>query len=546
MSLQTSDLTRTPAADLAPPTTGARSPRPGRRALTMPAWVVPAALIGLILAACWVRAAWSPAVQGTMGRDEARLALAARGILEYGVPRLPDGFLYTRGLLPAYVEAASIGLLGVTDQAARLPSLVFGTLLVPAVYSLARLTGGSGPALAAAAIVAFSPPLVLQAREAWLYSSLLLWFTLALAWLRRDGPGDRWRAGLAALAALFSHELAVLLVPIAALLDFARLRRDLRRRAVPDGPRLIAWRPAIGFWLLLLGGVAVVGALSLGLRSSTLGGATSEVREYLQVARDLSGLSLTVSILGGWYPWLLPATVLGLPFTPAGLRAALARPERAVAPLVVLAVILFNAFGLVRRGESRYVLLAVPALAVAATNGLARVGPPVVAALGGLRLGGAGRTAVRVGLLAVLVLLSLEPSRLVADADARNVPSTWVQAVADRRPDDLIVSFAPTLTSHYLGRTDYWLRSEGYAKYVWADRRPLRDVHTGAVVIRDVRELESLLTRPNGGRTAWVILATDPDREPSRPAREVAQALLAAAAEVRRPPDGRVVVRVIL
>src|SRR5918998_5775999 len=193
-----------------------------RAAIRAPSWAVPVALTLLTLAACWVRAAWSPSAQGTMGRDEARLALAARGILQHGIPLLSDGFLYTRGLLPAYVESASLGLLGVTDQAARLPSLVFGTLLVPVVFSLARLAGGPGPALAAAAIVAFSPPLVLQSREAWLYASLLFWLVMALAWLGRDGPGDRWRAGLGALAALFSHELAVLLVPIAAALDLGR------------------------------------------------------------------------------------------------------------------------------------------------------------------------------------------------------------------------------------------------------------------------------------------------------------------------------------
>ena len=472
-----------------------------------------------------------------MGRDEARLALAARGILEHGIPILPDGFLYTRGLLPAYFEAASLGLLGMTDQAARLPSLVFGTLLVPTVFSLARLASGPGAALAAAAIVAGSPPLVLQSREAWLYSSLLLWFFLALLWLGRDGPGDRWRAGLAALAALFSHELAVLLVPIAALLDLARLRRGRRERA---------GRASAGFWLLLLGGVAAVGALSLALRSSTMGGSTIEVREYLQVARDLTGPSLTLGILGGWYPWLLPAAVLGLPMSRATLRAALARPERVIAPLVVVVVVLFNAFGLVQRGESRYLLLAVPALAVAAATGVGRAGPPVLATLSGVRLGRYCRPGVRAGLLGALVLLSVDLGRLAADAAARNVRSTWVQAVADRQPDDLVVSFAPTLTSHYLGRTDAWLRSEGYAKYVWADRRPLRDVHTGAVVIRDVRELETLLVAPHRGRTAWVILAGDPAREASRPAREAAQALMAGAAEVRRPPDGRIVLRVVL
>ena len=497
-------------------------------------------LAGLTLAACWVRAGWLPSVQGTMGRDEARLALAARGILEHGVPLLPDGFLYTRGLLPAYLEALSFALFGVTDAAARLPSLVFGTLLVPAVYGLARLAGGPSAALAAATIVAFAQPLVLQSREAWLYSSLLLWFTLALAWLGRDGPGDRRRAGLALLAALFSHELAVLLVPVAAVLDLARLRSG---RGRPVGWR--GWRPLVGFWLVLAAGVAAVGALSVMLRAPTAGGAAVELREYLRPALDLGGLDATLGILGGWHAWLLPAAVLGLPFTRPGLRRLLASPGRLAPLLAVVVVLLFNAFGLVQRGESRYVLLALPPLAVLAATGLARVGPPVAAGLVGARLGYAARASVRAGLLVSLVAFGLDPVRLAADAHARDVASTWVQAVADRGPDDLIVSFAPTVTSHYLGRTDYWLRSEGYEKYVWAGRRPLRDVHSGATVIRDVRELDGLLVQPKRGRTVWVILAGDPAREASRAAREVATALQARAAETRRPPDGRVVLRVV-
>ena len=117
-------------------------------------------LVLVTLAACLVRASGIPIVQGTMGRDEARLALAARGILEHGLPILDGGFVYTRGLLPAYINAATFAILGPSDQAAKLSDLVFGTLLVVAVYRLGRLAGGRRPAMAAAIIVAFSPPLV--------------------------------------------------------------------------------------------------------------------------------------------------------------------------------------------------------------------------------------------------------------------------------------------------------------------------------------------------------------------------------------------------
>ena len=123
--------------------------------------------------------------QGTMGRDESRLALAARAILEHGYPLLPGGIVYTRGLFRHIYKAGSFGLFGVTDQSARIPSLVAGTLLVPAMYFFAREILGRWPAVAAAIIVAFSSPLVARSREAWFYSEFVVWFVLALTCLHR-------------------------------------------------------------------------------------------------------------------------------------------------------------------------------------------------------------------------------------------------------------------------------------------------------------------------------------------------------------------------
>src|SRR5436190_2123730 len=179
--------------------------RPVLASRLLPRFGVAAALVALTVAAGYVRLAGLPSVEGGMGRDSTRLALAARGILEHGLPLLPGGLVYTRGLLPAYLEAAAFALVGPSDQAARLPSLLEGALLVPAVYALARGLGGPGVALAAAALVAFSPQLVVKSREAWLYPSFLLWFVLALAWLQRARQGrltDRVLAGMAVAAAL--------------------------------------------------------------------------------------------------------------------------------------------------------------------------------------------------------------------------------------------------------------------------------------------------------------------------------------------------------
>jgi len=214
--------------------------------------------------------------------------------------------------------------------------------------------------------------------------------------------------------------------------------------------------------------------------------------------------------------------------------------------LMLLAIVAFNSFGLVRRGESRYMLAAIPFLAVVAAVSLDRAGPAIVAALAGRRRLGRARHITRFVLLTLLVAVSLDPTRLIADAQSRAVADTWVQAVASRAPTDLIVSFAPTLTSHYLGKTDFWLRTEGYSKYVWAGRSPLRDVHTGAIVIRSQAELERLLLVPYRGRTAWVVLAGEPSAESLPVMRELALRLATLAVETRRPADGRIVLKLQL
>src|SRR5215210_5885170 len=89
------------------------------------------------------------ASDGRLTDDEARLGLAADGVLQTGLPTMPSGRVYTRGMLNSYLIAGSFGLLGRGDFAARLPSALAGTLLVPVVFLLGRALGGTGAGLAA-------------------------------------------------------------------------------------------------------------------------------------------------------------------------------------------------------------------------------------------------------------------------------------------------------------------------------------------------------------------------------------------------------------
>src|SRR5688500_5357939 len=108
------------------------------------------ALVALMALAASVRLAGLAAPDGRLNIDEARTVVAADGVLQSGYPLLPSGRIYTRGILNSYLVAPSFALLGRHDFAARLPSVIAGVLLVPAVFLLARALGGGAAGLAAA------------------------------------------------------------------------------------------------------------------------------------------------------------------------------------------------------------------------------------------------------------------------------------------------------------------------------------------------------------------------------------------------------------
>ncbi len=496
--------------------------------------------VGLVLAVltvagCFIRAVGLPEAPGTLARDESRLALAAQSILVNHVPASPGGAIYTRGLLPAYVEAAAFGMLGVSDQVARLPSLVVGTLIVPATYWLARGVGREWPAAAAAAIVAFSPPLITLAREAWLYPWLTFWLVLAAGWLLRAHRGSHPEsyvlAALSFTAAAFSHELAALFLPAVALCHLARSRAGA------------AWAVVRSFWLIASISTIAVLALTFLLRAPTAAGGGSEFQSYLRAGADLRGLTTTLRLIAASHPWLVPASAMGL-----GMLL-FRRRWRLLIWLPVFAVLIqliFNGFVLTRRGHPRDIQVLIPFLAVTAVYAAWHVAPMVTCTLLGWRF-----TVQRLRMLGAvfglaLVVASVDIGR-VTSASQRTDPSpTWLQAMDAYTPNDIVLSYAPTQTTHYLGRTDYWMRPNGYSRYVWSGPPPYRDIYTGAVVIRNLRELETLVIARHTGRTLWVLAQLDLPPEQRLALTEMIARLAPITVDERGTGDGTRVLRVQL
>jgi len=116
----------------------------------------------------------------------------------------------------------TVRIFGDGELAVRLPSLIAGTLVIPAMYELGRELYDRRTGLVAAAFGAASPLLIWYAQEARMYAFVTLFGLLALlTQLRviRNGTMLNWAAYILATAALlWSHYFGLLLIGVQQLI----------------------------------------------------------------------------------------------------------------------------------------------------------------------------------------------------------------------------------------------------------------------------------------------------------------------------------------
>lgn len=146
--------------------------------------------------------------------DEDLTALAVKGILASGLPSLPSGMLYLRGMLYSYLAAASSLFLGLNELALRVPSAVCGIILVCVVFDAARRIFDRETALISALLVTLSSSLIFYFRTARMYGLLCLLFLLAFILVCRaltTGRLFHWFLALVTFVlGSLSHGLAVM------------------------------------------------------------------------------------------------------------------------------------------------------------------------------------------------------------------------------------------------------------------------------------------------------------------------------------------------
>jgi 4-amino-4-deoxy-L-arabinose transferase-like glycosyltransferase len=496
-------------------------------------------LLTLTLSAGAIRLHGLAGPDGSLNTDEARLTLAADGVLRTGLPVMPSGRIYTRGLLNGYVIAGSFALMGRNDFAARLPSVLAGALLVPVVFLLGRALGGTAAGLAAAVFAALAEPLVYYSRSAWLPSIFLLLFTLAVyccyrGFVQRRGAWQVAGAGVFCLA-LLSYEFAVLLLGGLGIylgVEAARGRLDWYRG-----------RPTLLSLVMLLAGLLLLGALGLALRAGTLAGPLGEARAWFTPRLALNGMSYYLRVLVPDYTVLIGAGFVGLLLLAAAPRKGVVF----VLALLVLAFLIPSFVTQLQRSP-RYVLPMLPLLAVLAAAGTVRMARLVGR---GLRLGGVLRAALPGMALVVVFEVALWGDAAAATALLRQPApgQTWVQAILDQglEPSDLLVAESANKAQYYFGRSEFFIRPLNYDRYAYPESDMLRDVSTGAVLLVGRGDFERLVETPNQGRSAWIIGREVPLRSTLQNLDpELWPSLVSSAERLIRTTDGWVLLKVKL
>ena len=121
--------------------------------------------VALLLAALVILAGSFQISRPGYSVDEEFTEFAVRGIQAHGLPLLPSGLLYDRGLAYSYASVVING---------RLVSLICGALSVVLAFVLVRRVAHNLSAIAAAVLVATSVPFWATATTARFYAPFLL------------------------------------------------------------------------------------------------------------------------------------------------------------------------------------------------------------------------------------------------------------------------------------------------------------------------------------------------------------------------------------
>ena len=261
-----------------------------------------------------------------------------------------------------------VRVFGYGELSVRLPSLIAGTLVIPALYELGRELYDRRTGLFAAAFGAVSPLLIWYAQEARMYAFVTLFGLLALlTQLRviRNGTMLNWAAYMLATAALlWSHYFGLLLIAVQQVI-FIGVLVHRRRTGEPVRPLAIGFAYSLAVLAMQLVPLAVFAQKQFDSTHAALGspsGTYDSLSFYAVVANmawalwGYQPIGIT-ELLAAMWPLLLLLSLLLL--GRGGSRQTIILAAAAIVPIVLLlGVSVFDR----SLFEVRYFLITVPLL----------------------------------------------------------------------------------------------------------------------------------------------------------------------------------------
>ncbi|MGH2792484.1 MAG: glycosyltransferase family 39 protein [Actinomycetota bacterium] len=268
-------------------------------------------------------------------------------------------------------------VLGISEMAVRMPSIIAGLALIPAVYALGKELYDVNTARLAAVLTAVAPFAVWYSQEARMYGFFMLFGVLAVfgqVRALRTGRTSDWAIyALASAALVWTQYMGVLLVLVQQLAFLVMFIGRLRRGEEVK-PLLAGWACATGVLALLLAALAPLAYQQYTVNEeagkgfaqlpSQTGSAASEVQGEVSI---YSAIANGVWAMWGYHSDRTMAQIAAL--WPLGMLSGLlflgrgrSRQTTLLAAAIAVPALMLAAIGFYKQNlfEVRYIAMAVP------------------------------------------------------------------------------------------------------------------------------------------------------------------------------------------
>lgn len=450
----------------------------------------------LLAVAGWLR--WQYLTTISPYIDEFTTMWAAKQILILGVPIMPSGVLYTRGLLDTYLTALFMGIGGDSFEVGRLPSLIFGLVTIPLVWHIGKKGWGEPVGWLAAIGLVFLPEAIVWSSRARFYAPLQTFALLTVwtGWLSVAEPKATWRTqltfALMFTLALFLQEETLLLYPAAVLaVVVGRGRKIVQEPPVWTAHFLCIVAMVVRYLIEIYGQPGYFETIQaerpyVGWFGDVMG--TWQV--YAPLFLNAERLMFTVGAL------IALMTSFSLPPTLKGVGAWIKSTTVyfSIALLSVLAIILFFVGDTWR--DSRYLYFVQPLWLLVGAAGIWEVARRLRRpAIEGLAYAGAAL---------LIIALLWNPALRILQQQQEGYDLALAYLAEQREAEDVVLTPQPPACALMLkAPCDFYTLQRGYEEYVIRRNGVLIDRWTGIPLLDDTTRLrEAIRTAPR----TWLVI----------------------------------------